>query len=89
MNNSGLTMTNGHVKSVTQTANGQEMDVDYGQAATRHIRVTKDTNVSRMVEVGLGGLTPGVSVDARATTGTGGKLTATFISIKSAAKPIP
>jgi hypothetical protein len=89
MNNSGLTMTNGHVKSVTHTADGQEMEVDYGQAATRHVRVTKDTNVSRMVEVGLGGLTPGVAVNARGTAGPDGKLTATFISITSVAKPTP
>jgi hypothetical protein len=89
MNNSGLTMTNGHVKSVTQTANGQEMEVDYGQAATRHVTVTKDTNISRMVEVGLGGLAPGVAINARGTTGPNGKLTATFISITSVAKSVP
>ena len=65
------------------------MDVDYGQAATRHVVVTKDTNISRMVEVGLGGLTPGVGVNARGTTGPDGKVTATFISITSAAKPTP
>src|SRR5579871_4785337 len=46
MNNSWLTMTNGHVKSVTHTANGQEVDIDYGQATTRHVVVGADTTVT-------------------------------------------
>lgn len=86
MNSSGLTMTNGHVKSVKSTAQGQEIDIDYGQAATRHVMVGKDTQINRLVDVGAAGLMPGATVSAMATTADG-KLTATYISILSAAKP--
>jgi hypothetical protein len=89
MNNSGLTMTNGHVKSVTTTAKGEEMDVDYGQATPRHVVVSKDTNITRMVDVGAKGLKPGIPVNAMTTTGADGKKTATFISITSATQPTP
>ena len=90
MNNSGLTMTNGHVKSVNQTANGQEMDIDYGQASTRHVVVSADTAVTTMEDVGLAGLRPGLEVNAMTTLGTGGQPTATFIAISTpAAKPKP
>jgi hypothetical protein len=89
MNNSGLTMTNGHVKSVASTAKGEEMDVDYGQATPRHVVVSKDTTITRMVDVGAKGLKPGIAVNAMATTGADGKKTATFISITSAAQPTP
>jgi hypothetical protein len=89
MNNSGLTMTNGHVKSVTTTAKGQEIDVDYGQATPRHVVVGKDASINRMVDVGAEGLKPGIAVNAMTTTGADGKKTATFISITSAAKPTP
>jgi hypothetical protein len=84
MNSSGLTMTNGHVKSVTTTAKGEEMDVDYGQATPRHVVVSKDTNITRLIDVGSGGLKPGMDVNAMTTTGADGKPTATFISITSA-----
>jgi hypothetical protein len=89
MNSSGLTMTNGHVKSVTTTAKGEEMDVDYGQATPRHVVVSKDTNITKMIDIGSGGLRPGMDVTAMTTTGADGKPTATFISITSAAKPTP
>ena len=81
MNNSGLTMTNGHVKTVTATAAGQEMDIDYGKGTTRHVVVTTDTHITKMVDVGLAGLKQGGSVGAMTTTGTDGKPTATFIVI--------
>jgi len=90
MNKSGLMMTNGHVKSVTQTAKGEEIDVDYGKAQTRHVIVSKDTVMTRMVDLGAAGLKPGVEVSANTTTGAGGKPTATFIVVTtSATKPSP
>jgi hypothetical protein len=81
MNSSGLTMTNGHVKTVTATATGQEMDIDYGKATTRHVVVNSDTRITKMADVGAAGLKQGVSVGAMTTTGTDGKPTATFIVI--------
>lgn len=90
MNKSGLMMTNGHVKSVTHTANGDELDIDYGQAQTRHVIVNKDTVMTRMVDLGAAGLKPGLEVSANTTTGADGKPTATFIMVTtSAAKPNP
>ena len=56
MNSSGLTMTNGHVKAVTPTATGQEMDIDYGKATTRHVVVNTDTRITKMADVGVAGL---------------------------------
>jgi hypothetical protein len=85
MNKSGLMMTNGHVKSVTHTVNGEEMDVDYGKAQTRHVIVSKDTVMTRMVDVGAAGLKPGLEVRANTTAGAGGKPTATFIMITTPA----
>jgi len=69
MNNSGLTMTNGHVKTVTPTATGQEMDIEYGKATTRHVVVTRDTSVTKMADVGVAGLKQGVKVGAMTTMG--------------------
>ena len=83
MNNSGLTMTNGHVKSVNQTAKGQEMDIDYGQASTRHVVVSADTVVTTMDDVGAAALKPGLEINAMTTSGTNGKPTASFISINT------
>ena len=71
-------MTNGHVKSVTTTARGEEMEVDYGQGATRHVVVTRDTAVTHMVDIGVAGLKPGMHVSARG--GAAGKA-ASFISV--------
>jgi hypothetical protein len=81
MNKSGLMMTNGHVKSVNHTAKGEEVDVDYGEAQTRHVIVSKDTVMTRMVDVGAGGLKPGLEVRANTTATAGGKMTATFIVV--------
>jgi len=90
MNKSGLMMTNGTVKSVTHTAKGDEIDIDYGQAQTRHVIVSKDTVMTRMVDLGAAGLKPGLEVSANTTTGAGGKPTATFIMITTpATKPSP
>jgi hypothetical protein len=90
MNKSGLMMTNGTVKSVTHTPKGDELDIDYGQAQTRHVIVGKDTVMTRMVDVGVAGLTPGLEVSANTTKGTGNKPTANFITVtNSASKPNP
>ena len=86
MNKPGLMMTNGHVKSVTHTAKGDEMDIDYGQAQTRHVIVSKDTTMTRMVDVGVAGLKPGLEVSANTTTGADGKPAASFVSITTPAK---
>jgi hypothetical protein len=81
MNNSGLTMTNGHVKAVTSTPAGKEMEIDYGQSTTRHVLVKQDTVITKMKEVGVAGLKAGLEVNAMTTAGTNGKPTATFILI--------
>jgi hypothetical protein len=87
MNNSGLTMTNGHVKAVTSTPDGKEMDIDYGQRTTRHVLVKHDTVITKMKEVGVAGLKAGLEVNAMTTSGTNGKPTATFILIGPAPTP--
>jgi len=81
MNNSGLTMTNGHVKTVTSTPAGKEMDIDYGQSTTRHVLVKQDTVITKMKDVGVAGLKAGLEVNAMTTAVTEGKPTATFILI--------
>jgi hypothetical protein len=81
MNSSGLTMTNGHVKSVTHTAAGEEMDIDYGKDTTRHVVVTTDTAITKMSDVGTAGLKQGINVGAMTTKGEEGKPTATYIVI--------
>lgn len=86
MNKPGLMMTNGHVKSVTHTAKGDELDIDYGQAQTRHVIVSKDTTMTRMVDLGASGLKPGLEVNANTTSGANGKPTATFVMINTPAK---
>ena len=86
MGKPGLMMTNGHVKSVTHTAKGDELDIDYGQAQTRHVIVGKDTAMTRMVDVGVSGLKPGLEVNANTTTGANGKPMATFVMITTPAK---
>jgi hypothetical protein len=89
MNKSGLMMTNGHVKSVTHTAKGEEIDVDYGKSRTRHVIVSKDTVMTRMVDLGATGLKPGVEVSANTTTGAGGKPMANFIMVTTPAAKSP
>ena len=81
MNSSGLTMTNGHVKSVTHTAAGEEMDIDYGKDTTRHVVVTTGTAITKMSDVGTAGLKQGINVGAMTTKGADGKPTATYIVI--------
>jgi hypothetical protein len=81
MNKSGLTMTNGHVKTITATAGGLEMNIDYGKGATRHVLVPKGTVVTRMKQVGIAGLRPGVDVNAVTTPGADGRPTASFILV--------
>lgn len=81
MNKSGLTMTNGHVKAVTSTPAGKEMDIDYGQSTTRHVLVKQGTVITKMKEVGVAGLKAGLEVTAMTTSGTKSKPTATFILI--------
>jgi hypothetical protein len=89
MNSSGLTMTNGHVKTVTHTAAGEEMDIDYGKDTTRHVVVTTDTAITKMTDVGTAGLKQGVNVGAMATTAANGKPTATYIVINPPASSAP
>ncbi|HEX4024418.1 MAG TPA: hypothetical protein VHX52_06905 [Steroidobacteraceae bacterium] len=81
MNNSGLTMTNGHVKSVTRTATGEKIDIDYGQTATRHVLIPADTRITKMADISAAGLKPRVRVSAMTTTGTDGRPVATFILV--------
>jgi hypothetical protein len=76
-----LVMTNGHVKSVKTTPKGQEMDVDYGGAETRHVVVPANTPVTRLAAATL---TPGATVSARTATGADGKMAATFIQVTAA-----
>lgn len=85
MNNSGLTMTNGHVTHVTRTASGEEMDIDYGKATTRHVMVPADTRITKMDEVGTAGLKPHIAVTALTTPGADGKPVATFVLVDRAA----
>jgi hypothetical protein len=79
MNDSGLTMTNGHVKRVHRTSSGEELDIDYGKSTTRHVVVPAQTPVTRMVTVGKDALKTNVSVNAMTTTGADGSPVATFI----------
>jgi hypothetical protein len=81
MNNSGLMMTNGHVKSVHTTAKGREIAVDYGQATARHVIIPAGTPTTRMVDVGLAALKPGETIIALTRPAPGGKMTAAFITI--------
>jgi hypothetical protein len=84
MNDSGLTMTNGHVKKVTRTAAGQELDIDYGEGKTRRVVVASGTPITKMADVGMAGLKPGVGVTAMTTTGADGKPVANMIMLQSA-----
>lgn len=85
MNDSGLTMTNGHVKKVTRTAKGQEMDIDYGEGKTRHVVVASGTPITNMVDAGIAELKPGIGVTAMTTNGADGKPVANMIMLESAA----
>jgi hypothetical protein len=85
MNNAGLVMTNGHVKSVSTTKAGREIDVDYGQGATQHIVVPENTPTTRMTSAGVGDLAPGEDITALTQPGADQKPTASFISISAPA----
>ena len=90
MNDSGLTMTNGHVKKVTRTATGQDMDIDYGEGKIRRVVVASGTPITNMVDVGIAELKPGIGVTAMTATGADGKPVANMIMLESAeAKPRP
>ena len=84
MNDKGLMMTNGRVKSVAKTAKGEEMEVDYGGATTRHVVVTDETSMTRMVDVGVAGLKPGLEVSVNTVAGEA-RPTAAFIAITAPA----
>lgn len=81
MNQSGLTMTNGHVKAVKATPAGEEMDIDYGKSTERHVLVKQGTPVTKTKEIGLAGLKPGLEVTASTNRASDGKPTASFIII--------
>lgn len=90
MNQSGLTMTNGHVKAVTATPAGEEMDIDYGKGTDRHVLVKEGTPVTKTQEVGLAALKPGLEVSATTNRASDGKTTASFIIVgPAAAAPRP
>jgi len=84
MNKSGLTMTNGHVTAIKSMPGGEELDINYGQSTTRHVLVRKGTVVTKMKDVGMAGLKPGLEVNVMANQGSDGKPTATFILIGAA-----
>jgi len=74
----GLMMTNGHVTSVKTTANGEEMDVNYG-SGVQHVVVPANTPVTRMVASDIASLKMGEVVTAAVRPDADGKLTAAFI----------
>jgi hypothetical protein len=84
MNKSGLTMTNGHVTAVKSMPGGKEMDIDYGQGKSRHVLVKKGTTVTKMKDIGMAGLKPGLEVNVMTNQGADGKSTATFILVGAA-----
>ena len=85
MNDSGLVMTNGRVKSVSTTKAGLQMDVDYGEGATQHIVVPEGTPTTRMTNAGVSALAVGEDITAAAQPGADQKLTASFITISGPA----
>ena len=69
----GVMMTNGKVKSVTQTAKGQEFDVDYS-TGVRHVVAAPGTPITRNVAADRSALKPGVSIRASVKDADGKKL---------------
>ena len=84
MNDAGLVMTNGHVKSVSATKAGVQIDVDYGDGA-QHIVVPADTPTTRMTNADPKALAPGEDITTVAQPGADRKLTASFITISGPA----
>jgi len=80
MNDKGLVMTNGRVKSVSSSGGSVQMDVDYGDGA-QHIVVPAGTPTTRMSNADAGALAPGEDITAVAQAGADQKLTASFITI--------
>jgi hypothetical protein len=80
MNDQGLVMTNGRVKSVSSSKTGLQIDVDYGDGA-QHIVVPAGTPTTRMSNAGPTDLAVGEDITAAAQPGADQKLTATFITI--------
>ena len=78
----GLMMTNGKVKSVKQTAKGQEFDVDYS-AGVRHVVAAPGTPITRVVPADRALLKPGVPVQASVKEADGRKV-AVYVSIREA-----
>jgi len=85
MNNSGLMMTNGHVKAVKTTKDGREIDIDYGQGTTRHVVVPAGTPTTRMTVADASDLAAGEAVTAATQAGADQKPVAAFIVITSPA----
>ena len=80
MNDKGLVMTNGRVKSVSTTSGGVQMDVDYGDGA-QHIVVPAGTPTTRMTNADARSLVAGEEITAVAQEGADQKLTASFITV--------
>jgi hypothetical protein len=68
--NANLMMTNGHVRSVKKTAEGQEIEVDHGAATTRRVVVPASAPITRRVAGDASDLKPGVTVTALHQNGT-------------------
>jgi hypothetical protein len=80
MNDSGLVMTNGTVKSVSKSDGSVQMDVDYGDGS-QHIVVPANTPTTRMSNADASALTAGEDITALAQPGADKMLTASFITI--------
>lgn len=85
MDDAGMMMTNGRVKSVTTTSRGREMDIDYG-AGSRHVVVPAQAPVTRMVASDLASLKTGTAVTAIVRPDADGKPSVTAITL-TPAKP--
>jgi len=76
-----LVMTNGHVKSVSATPKGEDLEVDYGAAAPQHVVVPAGTPVTRLAPGDIAAVKTGEMVQALAVPGADGKLSAAFIAV--------
>ena len=84
MNDAGLVMTNGRVKSVSASKAGLQMDVDYGDGA-QHIVVPAGTPTTRMTAVDVKALAAGEDITAAVQPGADQKPAASFITISAPA----